>query len=86
MIGYETLNTARSALSALGVTQDGYSIGYHPFTMRYMNGVFNMCPPMPKYNETWDVSAVLAYLETLSPVDDISLKILSYKLAICLLG
>ena len=46
----------------------------------FLTGVYNLQPTRPKYVETWDVSKVLSYLKTLSPVEDLSLKMLSYKL------
>ena len=39
-----------------------------------------MHPLQPKYSESFDISKVLSYLKTLPPVEDISLKMLSYKL------
>ena len=78
---YETINSARSALSALCELQDGYSVGTHPTICRFMSGVFNLRPTKPKYRETWDVSKVLSFLKTLSPVESISLKMLTFKLA-----
>jgi hypothetical protein len=79
-LSYETLNTARSALSSLCQKQDGYLVGAHPLVVRFLTGVYNLRPTRPKYVETWDVSKVLSYLKTLSPVEDLSLKMLSYKL------
>ena len=81
---YETLNTARSALSNLCELEDGHSVGHHPMIIRFMTGVFNLRPTKPKYTDTWDVSKVLCYLKTLSPVEKVSLKLLSYKLAMLL--
>lgn len=78
---YETLNSARSALSNLCHLEDGMNVGCHPTVVRYMTGVFNLRPTKPKCSETWDVSKVLCYLKTLSPVENISLKMLTYKLA-----
>ncbi|XP_060574268.1 uncharacterized protein LOC132731984 [Ruditapes philippinarum] len=78
--GYSAINTARSALSAIGIVKDGFSIGSHPIVIRYMKGIFNLRPSVPKYCETWDVSSVLAYLRKLSPVSKLSLKLLTLKL------
>lgn len=78
---YDSLNTARSALSSLCDMEEGYSIGSHPLVVKFMTGVYNLRPSQPKYTETFDVSKVLCYLKTLSPVKDISLKLLNYKLA-----
>lgn len=62
-------------------TQDGFSVGSHPLVIRYMTGVFNLRPTQPKYKETWDVSKLLCHLKTLPPIHDLTLKLLSYKLA-----
>lgn len=79
-IGYSALNTARSALSAVGIVIDGFSVGAHPVIIRYMKGVYNQRPSLPRYTETWDVAIVLTYLQTLSPVKGLSLKLLTLKL------
>lgn len=39
-----------------------------------------MNPPRVRYTLTWDVSAVLDFLSTLYPLEDLSLKMLTYKL------
>ena len=79
--GYSAINTARCALSAIGIVKEGFSIGAQPIIVRYMKGVFNLHPSNPKYCEIWDVSKVLLYLQKLSPVSKLSLKLLTYKLA-----
>ena len=78
---YYSLNTARSVLSSIGYTEEGYSIGSHPLLVKFMTCAFNLHPLQPKYSESFDISKVLSYLKTLPPVEDISLKMLSYKLA-----
>ncbi|WAR20627.1 YI31B-like protein [Mya arenaria] len=77
---YETLNTARSAVSSLCKKQNGYNVGSHPLVIRFLSGVYNLRPTKPKYKETWDVSKVLCYLKALTPARQLSLKMLSYKL------
>ena len=48
---------------------------------RFMKGLYNKLLPKPRYSTfIWDVSAVLKYLETLFPLDDLSLKLLTLKL------
>ncbi|XP_060584890.1 uncharacterized protein LOC132740864 isoform X1 [Ruditapes philippinarum] len=78
---YETLNSARSALSMLCESHEGYNVGSHPLVVRYMTGVYNLRPTRSKYTETWDVSKLLSHLKTLPPVNNLTLKMLSYKLA-----
>jgi len=46
-----------------------------------MKGVFNLRPPLPRYKFTWDVSKVLNYLADLYPLQTLSLKELTIKLA-----
>lgn len=79
--GYESINSARSALSSLCDTEDGHSVGSHPLVVRFMTGLFNLRPIKPKYSEFWDVSKVLSYLKQLSPIQDLTLKLLTYKLS-----
>lgn len=87
-LSYSTINTARSALSSylMGYQFPGchYTVANHTFIVRYLKGVFNCCKPAPRYQETWDVKPVLEYLELLHPLDKLSLKELTHKLAILL--
>ena len=82
-LSYSSLNTARSALSTI-ITVDGMPIGSHPLVVRFLKGVFNLRPPVPRYKEVWDVSIVLRYLKTLSSTSSLSLKNLSLKLVMLL--
>ena len=84
-VGYSTVNTARSALSTF-VTIDKLPVGQHPLVKRYLKGVFNIKPALPRYEctGTCDLNVVLRYLYTLSPVAELSLKLLSYKLVMLL--
>lgn len=82
--GYSSINTARSALSALGLKFDSILVGQHPLIIRFLRGVFNLRPSRPKYTCIWDVQLVLNLLRTLSPVKFISLKDLTLKLTMLL--
>ena len=82
-IGYSTMNTIRSALSTF-ITIDGFTAGQHPLIKRFMRGVFNLKPSLPRYNITWDTNIVLDYIKTLSPVKDLNLKLLTMKLVMLL--
>ena len=81
---YSAVNTARSALSAIGIIIDGFAIGSHPLVVRFMKGVYNLRPSKSRYVQTWDISCVLSYLRRLSPVGELSLKMLSLKLVMLL--
>ena len=45
-----------------------------------MKGIFNLRPPRPRYESTWDVSKVHHFLRSLSPVKYLKLKDLTLKL------
>ena len=86
-IGYSAINTARSALSSIILLPGGRPVGEHPLICRFLKGVFELRPALPKYTEIWDVGIVLRYLKTLYPPQDITLKQLTLKTTtlLCLL-
>ena len=79
-LSYTTINTARSALSAVILPTDNVNIGSHPIVSRFMKGFYKSNPPMPRYRTTWDVNQVLSYLSSLSKPTELSLKSLTLKL------
>ena len=79
-LSYSNLNTARSALSSILPSIDGIPVGQHPLIIRFLKGVFESRPAMPRYTAVWNVNQVLDYLKTLYPVNEISLKSLTLKL------
>ncbi|XP_076050324.1 uncharacterized protein LOC143030933 [Oratosquilla oratoria] len=79
-VGYNSINTARGALSSLGIVVDGCRAGNHPLVIRLMRGVFNLRPSMPRYKDTWDVKPVLTKLKQLEPLQSLPLKELTLKL------
>lgn len=81
---YSAINTARSSLSAIGIIIDGFAVGSHPLVIRFMKGVYNLRPAKSRYVQTWDISDVLSYLRRLSPVGELSLKMLTLKLVMLL--
>ncbi|XP_071153666.1 uncharacterized protein [Mytilus edulis] len=74
------LNSARSALSAFGLTFDYVPVGKHPLVIRFLKGVYHLRPTVHNDVNIWDVSIVLRLLRRLSPVADISVKDLTLKL------
>lgn len=60
---------------------DNMSFGEHPLVWRFIKGVFQLKPELPKYTHIWDVERVLSNLQTLAPVTSLDLKQLSLKLA-----
>ena len=83
-LGYSAINTARSALSTILICKDGFKFGEHPLVCRYMKGVFELKPALPRYSEIWDVNIVLDYLKTFKDLRTISLKELTLKLTMLL--
>ena len=65
--GYSAINTARSALSSIILLPGGRPVGEHPLICRFLKGVFELRPALPKYTEILDVGIVLRYLKTLCP-------------------
>ena len=83
-VGYSSVNTARSVLSTIIKTENDIPFGELPLVCRFLKGVFNLRPALPKYSTTWDVSVVLKYRKSLKALKQCDLKSLSYRLAILL--
>jgi hypothetical protein len=79
-LGYSAINTARSALSQVIICNEGgCTIGAHPWVIKFMKGIYNLRPPVPRYSDTWDVNLLLVKLRQFSPVANLSLKLLTLK-------
>lgn len=78
-IGYSGINTARSALSSVLTVHDCSTFGTHPLVKRFMKGVFENRPSLPRYTCPWYVSTVLKFLSSLPNLEEITLKDLSRK-------
>lgn len=62
--GYSALNSARSAVSTVvSLFTAASPIRAHPLVSRFMKGVFQSRPSVPRYNNTWDADVVLKYLD-----------------------
>lgn len=72
---YGTINTMRSALSALS----GTDVGKNSMICRFMAGIFKLRPSFPRYQTTWDVNKVLTTLESWFPLSDLNFKDLTLK-------
>ena len=84
-LGYATVNTARSALSAVLPLIDGLTVGNHPIVCRLLKGIYERNPPKPRYEEFWDVNAVFKLFISWGKNSTLSLKYLTMKLAVLLL-
>ena len=83
-VGYSSVSTATSVLSTIIKTENDIPFGELPLVCRFLKGVFNLRPALPKYSTTWDVSVVLKYRKSLKALKQCDLKSLSYRLAILL--
>ena len=77
---YSTMNSYRSALSTFHMPIEGYAVGTHPLVLRLLQGMFIQRPPQPRYESTWNVNVVLAFLAKLPDNKDLSLVDLTSKL------
>ena len=59
---YSAINTARSALSTFLTNEAGLTIGSAPLVKRFMKGVLQLRPPLPRYRFVWDISVVLSFV------------------------
>ena len=86
-LGYSAINTARSALSTVITVPNYATFGTHPLVTRFLKGVFEMKPSLPRYAVVWDIGIVLQHLKTMGPVLDLKLRTLTLKLTmlLCLL-
>ena len=78
-IGYSALNTALCALSTVISIKENSTFGQHPLVCRFIKGIFESRPSLPRYQETWDVTVVLDYLTKLGPPGNLRLKDLTLK-------
>ena len=72
--GYSTINAERSALSLILAPVDGYTVGKQPLVQRFMRGTFKLRPSLPRYNSCFDAGHILRYLQSMEPIDKISLE------------
>ena len=79
-LGYSTLNTARSTISAIVLPHNHITIGSNPIISRFRKGIFKINPPTPRYKTTSDPHIVLNYLSSIGTGDKLPLKQLSMKL------
>lgn len=84
-IGYLAINTAKSAISNVVILTDSehVSVGNQPLIKRFMKGVFNQKPSLPRYKSVWDVSEVFKWFQK-NDIDDINLKLLTLKTVLLL--
>ncbi|XP_031559870.1 uncharacterized protein LOC116296056 [Actinia tenebrosa] len=80
-LGYSAVASTRSALSSF-IKLDGVNLGEHPLVSRFMTGLFNRKPALPRYVETWNPQIVLDNIRSLPDNSLLSLKQLTMKLTV----
>ena len=83
--GYSAVNTARSALSTILPSFDKESFGKQPLVCWLVKGVYEKCPPKPRYAEFWDINKVFTLFKSWGHNNKLSLKCLTMKLSMLLL-
>ena len=77
---YSTVAAARSALSAIMPSVNGTPFGELPIVSKFLKGVSNLRPPLPKYTMVWHVNTVLNTFRALEDNGILDLKALTLKL------
>lgn len=75
-LSYSSINTYRSSLALIlnFNSEDGNTI------KRFLKGVYNRRPSIPKYSTTWDPNPVLLHLAKIYPLHEFPLKDITQKL------
>lgn len=62
------------------IGRNSVPFGSHPMVCRFMKGIFNVNPALPRYCHIWDPNDVLSHLSSIRCSRKITLKILTCKL------
>ena len=84
-VGYGAVNAARCALSRMLPRHQGRTVGEHFMVKWLCKSCHEQRPPQPRYDTFWRVEWVLDWIQALGSNSQLSLKLLSWKLAILLL-
>ena len=76
---YATVNVHRSMLSKTLSHVDGHPVGQNPLVKSLLSGCYNLNPPKPKYDSTWDPEVVIRHISSLGNNVDLSLMQRSQK-------
>lgn len=75
---YSCINTHKCAISQTLASLGNSKFVDNAFIARFMKGIFNFRPPIPKYRSFWDVQKVLSFLATQFPLNELKLEMLTY--------
>ena len=76
---YSTICFFRSAVSKFHNGIGSQPLGQHHLVAKAVKAAFRLRPPLPKYRRTFDITPVLNYISGLEPLEELSLKNLTYK-------
>ena len=82
---YSGVCGARSALSSVVCIKGFSKLSDHPMISRYLKGIFDRHPPLPKYAQIWDINQVLDYYTNLPDNEELEFKYLVKKLVMLFL-
>ena len=71
---YRGLCAACSALSSVATINGFVKLSEHPFISRYLKGIYNRHPVLPKYCNTWDMSLLLKYYNSIDNYENLQFK------------
>lgn len=76
---YNTVNVHRSMISKTLPLLDGLPVGVHPLVKKLMSACYNLNPPKPRYESTWDTDVVIKFVKESDEDVGLSLATLSQK-------
>ena len=77
---YSTMNLAKSAISKFHCYLPGnVPVGNDQLVQKAMTSFFKQRLPLPKYQNTFDVTMVMCYVMDMGPAAALDLKCLTYK-------
>ena len=79
---YHQISMARSAISLIIDTGNNETFGKQNIVKRYMKGIFELRPTLPRYQFTWNIQTLFNYFRRLPHQKDLPFKLLGKKLAI----
>ena len=83
-LSYRTVGVYKSCISQLHDPIEGQPLGTLPLLSRFMKGIFELRPPLPKICSTWSVGTLLEHIKNLPSNESLSLKELTFKTTILL--
>ena len=76
---YSSINTAKSTLMTFVTVNNSSSWSSDQDLNRFLKGIYNSKPPMPRYSTTWDANIILNFVAYWMPLEDLTLKELTLK-------